>query len=60
MSIAGECGSYMPALLVTIPLRPCRSQRHFKEYGAQKLRLQYQQLRYTISSAIHICLKYNN
>ena len=32
----------------------------FKECGAQTLRLQYQKFRYAISSAIHICLKYNN
>ena len=32
----------------------------FKECGAQKIILQHQKLRYTVSSAIHICLKYNN
>ena len=55
MSIAGQYGGYMPALLVTddsstsLPIA-----KAFKECGAQKLRLQYQKLRYTISSAIHI------
>ena len=28
MSIGGQCGSYMPALLVIIPSHICRSRRH--------------------------------
>ena len=58
MSIAGQCDSYMPVLLVTGD--SCTSlaiAKAFKECGAQMLRLQYQKLCYTISSAIHICLK---
>ena len=48
MSIAGQCGSYMSALLVTgDSSKSLLIAKAFKECGAQKLRLQYQKLCYT-------------
>ena len=41
--VTGDSSTYLPIA------------KAFKECGAQKLRLQYQKLRYTISSTIHIC-----
>ena len=58
MSIAGQCGTYMPVLLVTgdsstsLPIA-----KAFKECGAQKLRLQYQNC--ATQSVVQFIFAYN-